>query len=312
MMGGIPAILAAFQPDVRISTDFRQGVEAGRSGPLPNPSSARFLGQALAEIRQRFASPGVPAFWDRARYIDAEQYTNVISIAYWTDVAAFDAWYAAEGTAWTDPERAADGAGTGMSGMIEEHAYWGSMRDRLPLSQIDPLYPSGAPTMVEDGPVRTVVLHENACLIRSGQDLTDTGDRERTAYLSDVEPSLREGMDFLRDEGNGIGCYDNRYMVVLDDDDQPTERTFGMSWWRDMAALEDWAASHPTHVQILGVAMRHLSSFGPDAAAALPRGHRACRHRAALRVPRLSRPDRLVESIVVVRVRVFGKRGRWS
>ena len=35
-------------------------------------------------------------------------------------------------------------------------------------------------------------------------------------YLDDVEPVLREGMDFLRDEGLAIGCYANRYMQVLD------------------------------------------------------------------------------------------------
>lgn len=29
-------------------------------------------------------------------------------------------------------------------------------------------------------------------------------------YLQDVEPVLREGMEFLRDQGNSIGCYANR------------------------------------------------------------------------------------------------------
>ena len=35
-------------------------------------------------------------------------------------------------------------------------------------------------------------------------------------YLDDVEPVLREGMDFLRDDGRSIGCFANRYMTVLD------------------------------------------------------------------------------------------------
>ena len=34
-------------------------------------------------------------------------------------------------------------------------------------------------------------------------------------YLGDVEPVLREGMDFLRDQGRAIGCYANRYMSVV-------------------------------------------------------------------------------------------------
>jgi len=47
--------------------------------------------------------------------------------------------------------------------------------------------------------------HDNLCLIRSGQDWSDTETSERKLYLEDVEPVLREGMDFLRDEGVGIG-----------------------------------------------------------------------------------------------------------
>jgi aldoxime dehydratase len=249
---------------------------------------------ALAALRQQLAAADGPACWDRARYTDAAGCTNVISIAYWTDPAAFGRWYTAHGASWLDPARAADGVGhflelvtpavdrfetifsapdrvegvtgaaAGFSGMIEEHGYWGSMRDRLPLGQTSPLYAAGQPAVTADGPVRTVVLPENACLIRSGQDITDTGPRERELYLADVEPSLRAGMDFLRDDGQTVGCYDNRYMVVLDDDDQPTDRTFGMSWWHDLSALEDWAASHPTHVKIFGAALRHLSSFGPE------------------------------------------------
>jgi aldoxime dehydratase len=249
---------------------------------------------ALAGLRQQFAATDGPACWDRARYVDAQGYTTTISIAYWDDPASFRGWYSAHGAAWLDPSRSpagpgfflelvtpsaerfetifsspdrvegVTGAAAGFSGMIEEHGYWGSMRDRLPLSQTSPLYPAGSPTVTVEGPVRTVVLPENACLIRSGQDITDTGDRERQLYLADVEPSLRAGMDFLRDDGLSIGCYDNRYLVVLDGDDQPTDRTFGLSWWRDLSALEDWAASHPTHVQIFGAAMRHLSSFGPE------------------------------------------------
>ncbi len=282
-----PSFAARFGEEVTTVVMAYLGVQARDAG---HPA----LAAALAGLRQQLAAPDGPACWDRAGYVDARGYTNVISIAYWDTPATFAAWYAAHGAGWTDPARAADGVGfflelvtpaaerletifsspdrvegvagaaRGFSGMIEEHGYWGSMRDRLPLSQSSPLYPAGDPAVAADGPVRTVVLPENACLIRSGQDISDTGTRERELYLADVEPSLRAGMDFLRDEGLAIGCYDNRYMVVLDEDDQPTDRTFGLSWWRDLSALEDWAASHPTHVKIFGAAMRHLSSFGPE------------------------------------------------
>ena len=33
-------------------------------------------------------------------------------------------------------------------------------------------------------------------------------------YLEDVEPVLRAGMEFLRDEGAAVGCFANRYVTV--------------------------------------------------------------------------------------------------
>ncbi len=62
----------------------------------------------------------------------------------------------------------------GMSGEIQEHAYWGGMRDRIPLSQTDAMSPGGEPRVIRDGARIRVVAHDNLCLIRSGQDWTDT------------------------------------------------------------------------------------------------------------------------------------------
>jgi aldoxime dehydratase len=129
-----------------------------------------------------------------------------------------------------------------MSGEVQEHAYWGGMRDRIPLSQTDEMAPSGSARAIRDGARIRVIPNDNLCLIRSGQDWGDTEASERKMYLDDVEPVLREGMDFLRDSGRSIGCYANRYMT-----------------------LERWAESHPTHVRIFGAAMKYLSTLGPAA-----------------------------------------------
>ena len=107
--------------------------------------------------------------------------------------------------------------------------------------------------------------YEHCFLIRSGQDWGDTEASERKMYLGDVEPVLREGMDFLRDSGRSIGCYANRYMTVIAPDGTQTEKSYGMSWWKSLAALERWAESHPTHVRIFGAAMKYLSTLGPAA-----------------------------------------------
>ena len=80
---------------------------------------------------------------------------------------------------------------------------------------------------MQDGPRIQVILHDNVCLIRSGQDWGDTETSERKMYLEDVEPVLREGMDFLRDQGRAIGCYANRYMRVVAPDGTLTDKSYG-------------------------------------------------------------------------------------
>lgn len=230
-----------------------------------------------------------PAQHDRARYVDEEGFDTTVFIGYWDDVAAFDRWYLATGSAWTDTvghfvevlrpsvdryetlfssTGRLEGVATltdSLSGAIEEHAYWGGVRDRIPLSQCDTLESTGMPTVVRDGDRVRVVPHENICLIRSGQDWADTEGTEREMYQRDVEPVLRAGMDFLRDDGLSIGCFANRYMTVVDEDGHDTDKSFGMSWWRSLAELEAWAESHPTHVDIFGAALRYLSTMGPAA-----------------------------------------------
>ena len=251
--------------------------------------------QALGWIASRFGLEGGPTHWDRARYIDEAGFTNMVTVAYWDDRKKFDGWFPAARDGWTGVARTTDEAGTfievlypsvegyetlfsslgrpegvaaladGMSGEVQEHAYWGGMRDRIPLSQTSEMAPSGAPRTVRDGVRIRVIPHDNLCLIRSGQDWGDTEAAERKMYLDDVEPVLREGMDFLRDDGRAIGCYANRYMTVVTSDGTATEKSYGMSWWKSLAALERWAESHPTHVRIFGAAMKYLSTLGPAA-----------------------------------------------
>ncbi len=246
----------------------------------------------MASIVSRFASNGGPTHWDRAQYVDEAGFTNIVTVAYWDDRAKFDGWFPAARNAWTGDQRATGEFGAfievlypsvegyetlfsslgrpegvavladGMSGEVQEHAYWGGMRDRIPLSQTDEMAPSGSARAIRDGMRIRVIPNDNLCLIRSGQDWGDTEASERKMYLDDVEPVLREGMDFLRDSGRSVGCYANRYMTVVGSDGAPTEKSYGMSWWKSLAALERWAESHPTHVRIFGAAMKYLSTLG--------------------------------------------------
>jgi aldoxime dehydratase len=250
---------------------------------------------ALQRISAAFAAADAPGHWDRATCVDEAGFTNVISTGYWDSPTRFHAWFAVHGRDWTADSRVAERAGyfievlrpaveryetlfsttdraegiavlaDGMSDTVQEHAYWGGARDRIPLSQTDELVPAGSPRVVAEGARRRVLPQDNLCLIRSGQDWADTDADERGMYQHDIEPVLRAGMDFLRDDGLAVGCYANRYMRVIDADGTPIEKSFGMGWWKSLADLEKWAESHPTHVAIFGAAMKYLLALGPAA-----------------------------------------------
>jgi aldoxime dehydratase len=282
-----PSFVARHKPTVQRVVMAYFGVQF--RGP---PEAAE---QAIDWIGSCLQSKDGPSHWDRARYVDEAGFTNIVTVAYWDDRATFDGWFPIARDGWTGDQRTFDGAGTfievlypsvegyetlfsslgrsegvavladSMSGEVQEHAYWGGMRDRIALSQTSEMAPAGSPRVVRDGSRIRVIPHDNLCLIRSGQDWGDTESSERKMYLDDVEPVLREGMEFLRDDGRSIGCYANRYMSVVAPDGATTEKSYGMSWWKSLAALERWAESHPTHVRIFGAAMKYLSTLGPAA-----------------------------------------------
>jgi aldoxime dehydratase len=284
-----PSFVARFAPAVQRVVMAYFGVQypAGSAPPAIVPA-------ALAELATVCAATGGPAQTDRAEYVDEAGYQTIITIAYWDDPARYQRWSGPARATWLGDQHAAGQAGFfleavrpavtrfetlfsndrregiarlagALSGEVAEHAYWGGARDRLPLAQTDPLTPGELPGVSTGGRRRVVGGQQNICLIRSGQDWTGTVGDERRMYLEEVEPVLRAGMDFLRDEGRAIGCYANRYMRVTGEHDDPVDKTFGMSWWRSLADLDRWAKDHPTHKAIFGQAMKYLAALGPAA-----------------------------------------------
>ena len=153
----------------------------------------------------------------------------------------------------------------GVTDPVRRHAYWGSMRDRLAESATDRFEPSGGVTAIERTASRVVVrANRNLAIIRSGQDLGNASGREREEYFGDVEPNLVAGMDFLRDRGREIGCYDCRFMRFLDADGAPLDHTYGFAYFRSLQDLEAWAEHHPTHKAIFGAFMAFAPGYGPD------------------------------------------------
>jgi hypothetical protein len=87
---------------------------------------------------------------------------------------------------------------------------------------------------------------KNPCVIRSGQDWSDTLPEERSLYLETMHPVLIKGVNFLRDNGREVGCYNMNLWHVLDGERHETslEKTFGLGYFDDLSSLERWSKSH--------------------------------------------------------------------
>ncbi len=154
---------------------------------------------------------------------------------------------------------------TDVSKPVDRHAYWGSMRDRMPASATDAFQPSGNVTVLEQSDNRVLLKsNQNLAVIRSGQDLALTSGKERDEFFSDVEPSFRAGMDYLRDSGADVNCYDCRTMRFLNEDGSEQDHTYGLGFFRCLEDLEQWAEHHPTHRAIFDSFMEFAPRYGPD------------------------------------------------
>jgi hypothetical protein len=200
-----------------------------------------------------------PLHYELATYVDPSGYRNDAVFAYWRDPHDYDAWTKKSGfgTFWeelrpssevgwfkevfspsidrfetvfsgnTVPEGAAH-MRESVSGPVQEHVYWGSMRDRLPIAQTDP-------------------LEGEDHVANEGERVTDTQSQrvqvERDLYLKTMHPVLIKGMDFLTHEGSSVGCLSNRFMDVVDPGapSNPTDKTFGLGYFDNLASLEGWS-----------------------------------------------------------------------
>ncbi|KAK7227804.1 hypothetical protein V2G26_015807 [Clonostachys chloroleuca] len=159
-----------------------------------------------------------------------------------------------------------------VSGPVLEHGYWGSMRDRLPLAQVDELVGEKA-FLQAGGPKRPSTLtsrvrvpgKRNLAVIRSGQDWKESLPKERDLYLKMMRPALQAGMDFLHDHGDEVGCYSNRFMDIVGPKGEiGKDRSFGLGYFDDLASLEAWSKSHPTHVNIFAVFMKYAKEMNNE------------------------------------------------
>lgn len=254
--------------------------------PYPDESHSSLLGFMNQQL-----GDATPHHWDLASVLDNKNYKNVAALAYWKNRSELNRWMDESGfgdfwqelvpgcavgwfkeifspsmdrleTVFSDNDTAEGIAHMrkSMSGPLQEHVYWGSMRDRLPASQTDALVGDKFSLPGEDSDEDTKLrrIHvpgrNNLAMIRSGQDWSDTDSHERDLYLRTMHPVLMKGMNFLTQEGGPLGCISNRFMEVLSPADplKPTEKTFGLGYFNDIASLEQWSKQHKTHLDIFG------------------------------------------------------------
>ncbi len=247
-------------------------------------------------IREFFGGEHAPSNVESASYLDRLGRRTLVSAAYWTDPARFEKWNAEFDRWWKDPARLSDGIGhfrevlivprerfetifsndyfIGVAkvggpqvGPIREHGYWGSMRDRLPISADDDLTSACGETMPRLGAAETlgrrlrVKAPGNLAVIRSGQDWTECAGTQLAFYDESVAPTLRDAMHSLRDNPIDTGCCEMRFAQHIDSAGAPVTRTFGLGYFLSLGHLERWAATHPKHLAILGHFMKMAREY---------------------------------------------------
>ena len=253
--------------------------------------------QAMQKIVAQFAGDDAPGNHDITYHEDNQGYGNFIVVGYWADPAAYCRWLRSPAVEswWASDERLSEHLGyfreivapraeqfetlyaftddlpgvgavmDGISGEIQEHGYWGSARDRFPVSQTDRMRPDACLQVISGDPAKggrvLVRGHDNLTLIRSGQDWVEAGEEERALYFQEMLPPLQDGMDFLRDQGQALGCYSNRFVRNVDLDGNLLDIAYDIGHWRSLDRLERWAESHPTHLRIFTTFFRVIGGL---------------------------------------------------
>jgi aldoxime dehydratase len=246
------------------------------------------------------AASDAPGAVEHAKYVNREGCETIISIAYWTSRDQFEAWRASSGFSdwWNNPARLQEPNGyfyevlklppnnfetlfstqhpvgvgkiaAAVTGPIQKHNYWGSMRDRIEKSATDDLVSQYGTVLPRLGRADTigkrlrVKAPGNLAIIRSGQDWTDCKEAELATYDESIRPVLAKAMAFLLDHPDETGCCELRFAQETDAHGTPLERTFGLGYFLTLAHLEQWASSHPTHLEIFKrfIAMLQQNKF---------------------------------------------------
>lgn len=149
-------------------------------------------------------------------------------------------------------------------------AYWGAARDRIPDSAhdlfdgVDADRTKNVPAGLGQHLVGT--NHHNLVHIRSGQFWENCDAKESAAYEEKLEPTLRQGLQYLWDNPEEGGAVGLRYLQNTEntspeaDDDRKESCVTG--FFTSLGHLEAWAKTHRSHLAIYRGALAHARIFG--------------------------------------------------
>jgi aldoxime dehydratase len=148
---------------------------------------------------------------------------------------------------------------------ITTNGFFGAARDRIPLSAIDKLEspfqvsPPRTPNNETKGRRIRVGIPFNMVTLRSGQYWAHAGQEQLEDYTQNMRPRLMTGMNFLLDNKEETGTLALRVLTNLDEQGNEQRETSILAHFISLQHLEDWAASHKTHLDIYrhAIAMNH-------------------------------------------------------
>lgn len=271
------------------------GVEVRRED---HHGRSEFLG-VVAEARAA-GKAGVPDAAELVTAETDADFITLVFVAYWKDANAFEQWMSSSSLvrwfngldaatldfgAWMEivqapPDRVetiysdprykfglANCGGLSLQPMTL-NGYFGAARDRLPASAIDPLDGAGSlntTALQRSGlgrRLRAGVGH-NTAVIRSGQYWEPASGEQLVDYDTELQPKLARGMQHLVEHADTNGTMSLRILTSVDATTLEGRReTSVLAYFRSLAQLEKWAASHPTHLDIYKHAIDMNRKYG--------------------------------------------------
>lgn len=232
---------------------------------------------------------------ERVGHLDAQGAYNDIAVSYWKTPDAMCSWLSLEGPFGSFADPLVEG-GRGMwyeslsaprshyeinastpdinwglsmefdSELEPNHAYWGSMRDRIAAAEDGGL--TGAIGQIargtEHGRRRVrIKLPPNMCFIRTVQGHSGAAEEETESYRVDMRPQYEKGVQYLVENPIDSRCLSARLVTYeLPCPGRPNTET--IAWFASLTDLEHWVHDHPTHAAIFEASQAHATRFAPE------------------------------------------------